>query len=164
MRPLPVGPHACAQHGLAAVELALLLPIMLFFMFATAELGRALYQYNTLTKAARDSAQYLARHGMIVGTGVLDPTEAQESLARNLAVYGRPVVGDSTTALLPGLNANAVGISYQRLYGSGSDNAVTVVVNYVYQPLVLPSAFTLGGNSVTGDAATFTVQIRMRGV
>lgn len=152
------------QRGLAVVELALLLPIMLFFMFAVAELGRVLYQYNALTKAVRDSAQYLARHGMIVGTQVLAPTPAQETTARNLVVYGTPAAGD--TALVPGLSTGDVAITYQRLYGSGTDNAVTVTVNYGYQPLfdVLPDAFTALGGSVAGDQPVFTVQTRMRGV
>jgi Flp pilus assembly protein TadG len=152
------------SRGLAAVELALLLPIMLFLMFGTAELGRVLYQYNTLTKSVRDAAQYLARAGMIVGTQVLSPTDAQEATAKNLVVYGSPAAGEAP--LLPGLETDDVTISYQKLYGSGADNAVKVTVVYEYQALVgwLPDVFTLGGTSVVGGAPTLTAQIVMRGV
>lgn len=153
--------HEGRQAGTAAVELALLLPLVAFMMFLVAESGRALYQYNTLNKSVRDAAQYLARYGMHIGTGVLAPTSAQETRARNLAVYGSPVAG--TTPLLPGLKASNVAITYQRLYGSGADNAVTVTATYAYQPLfgVLASGFTQG--SPLG-AKQMVASIRMRGV
>jgi len=160
--------RAAARHGrqggLAAIELALMLPTVTFMMFLVAESGRALYQYNTLTKSVRDGAQYLARYGMQVGTGVLAPTDAQETTAQNLVIYGSPVAG---TRLLPVANTSTdlvVQITYQRLYGSGSDNAVTVSATYTYQPLfgVLASGFTQGSNILAG--ATMSASIRMRGV
>ncbi len=46
------------QNGLAIVEFAIVLPLLLLMMLATAEFGRALYQYNTLSKAVRDGARY----------------------------------------------------------------------------------------------------------
>lgn len=150
------------QGGLAAIELALVLPTVTFMMFLVAESGRALYQYNTLTKSVRDGAQYLARYGM-QGTGVLAPTDAQETAARNLVIYGSPVAG---TRLLPVSNASTdlvVEITYQQLYGAGSDNAVTVSATYTYQPLfgVLASGFTQGNPLAF---APMTASIRMRGV
>ena len=39
------------QCGLVVVELAITLPLVLLIMLATAEFGRAIYQYTTLTKA-----------------------------------------------------------------------------------------------------------------
>lgn len=159
-----MGARLLAQRGLAAVELALLMPTMLLTMYLTAEAGRALYQYNTLTKSVRDGAQYLARYGMIVGTQVLDPTDAQETRAKNLVVYGSPVAGDAGAELLPGLSTDNVTLSYQRLYGSGSDNAVTVTVTYTYQPLYgsLAPGFTQGQDLL--GSATLVASIRMRGV
>jgi Flp pilus assembly protein TadG len=49
-------PHR--HRGLAIVEFVIVLPILLLMLFAVAELGRAIFQYNTLTKAVRDSARY----------------------------------------------------------------------------------------------------------
>lgn len=146
------------QNGIAAVELALMVPVLLLAMFLTAELARALYQFNALTRSVRDGAQYLARYGVVVGTGVLAPTAAEETIARNLVAYGSPVAG---MALLPGLAPADVTLTYQALYGSVNDT-VTVSVQYAYQPLfgVLPAAFTQGNNLAGG--ATFTASLRMR--
>ena len=116
-------------YGLAAVELALLLPVFAFLMTATFEVGRALYQFNTLTKAVRDSAQYLARYGVVAG--VLNPTPAEVTTARNLVVYGTPVTGGTT--LLPGMDPNDVKFLYQAIAPSLTNNYVTVRATYPFK-------------------------------
>ena len=54
------------QKGVAIVEFALILPFLLLLTFITTEFGRAIWEYNTLTKSVRDAARYLstpdARH------------------------------------------------------------------------------------------------------
>ena len=45
------------QRGVAIVEFVLTLPLLMLLLLATAEIGRALFQYNTLTKAVRDREQ-----------------------------------------------------------------------------------------------------------
>ena len=49
-----------ATRGGVTVEFALLLIPLLFIVFGVAEYGRALYQYNTLVKAVRDSVRYIS--------------------------------------------------------------------------------------------------------
>lgn len=50
---------ARATHrGAAAIELALLTLPLAALTFGTTEFGRALHQFNTLTKAVRDAARY----------------------------------------------------------------------------------------------------------
>jgi Flp pilus assembly protein TadG len=85
-------------RGVAAVEFALLLPVLLAMIFGTTELGRAIYTYNTLDKAVRDAARHLSQHG----PG--DPLIIQQ--ARCLAVYGN--TGCSGSPLAPGLSTAAV--------------------------------------------------------
>ena len=58
------------QRGLAIVEFAIVLPLLLLLSLATTELGRALYQQDTLNKAVRDGARHLA------GTWRAPPTTA----------------------------------------------------------------------------------------
>lgn len=142
-------------RGFAAVELALLLPTFLFVMVATAEAGRALYQYNGLTKAVRDGAQYIARYGVEAGTGVLAPTGAHETAARNLVVFGSPAAG---TALLPGMTTSQVAITYDAFPAGGATNFVTVTATYTFTPLGsnLLAAFGLA------LPTTFTASTRMR--
>jgi Flp pilus assembly protein TadG len=55
------------QSGLAAVEFAITLPVLLLLMLGTAELGRMLSQYDTLTKSVRDGCRYVASQTSIVG-------------------------------------------------------------------------------------------------
>jgi Flp pilus assembly protein TadG len=66
------------QAGVAIVEFALILPFLLLLTFLTTELGRAIWQYNTLTKSVRDAARYLSIQ--TPGTHITE--------ARNLMVYG----------------------------------------------------------------------------
>lgn len=66
------------QQGVAIVEFALILPFLLMLTFITTEFGRAIWQYNTLTKSARDTARYLSLQ--TPGTNIAQ--------ARNLLVYG----------------------------------------------------------------------------
>ncbi|HEY0825506.1 MAG TPA: TadE/TadG family type IV pilus assembly protein [Ramlibacter sp.] len=93
------------QRGTAAVELALLLPMLLMLTFMVAECGRALMQYNTLAKSVRDAARYLSVQ--TPGTRVAE--------ARNLVVYGNtagegsPLVAGLTPANVPPPTWQAVG-------------------------------------------------------
>jgi hypothetical protein len=68
------------QDGAALVEFALVLPLLLVLTFVTTEIGRALYQYNTLAKSVRDAARYLSlkKPGNTVAA----------TQAKNLVVYG----------------------------------------------------------------------------
>ena len=48
------------QRGIAAVELALVLPAFVLLLAATVFIGRTLYHYQAIQKAAHDAARYLA--------------------------------------------------------------------------------------------------------
>ena len=87
-------------RGVAAVELALLMPLLLALTFGTTELGRAIYTYNTLDKTVRDAVRHLSQHG----PG--DPVIIAE--AKCLAVFGNlTCVG---TPVAPGLTTGAVAV------------------------------------------------------
>lgn len=49
-----------AQHGIAAIEFAAVLLLMMLLLPATLFFGRVFWQYNTLQKACRDAARYMA--------------------------------------------------------------------------------------------------------
>ena len=66
------------QEGVALVEFALILPFLLLLSFLTVDFGRAIWEYNTLTKSVRDTARYLSIQ--TPGTKITE--------ARNLTVYG----------------------------------------------------------------------------
>jgi hypothetical protein len=66
------------QSGVALVEFALILPFLLVLTLITTELGRALYQYNIISKSVRDAVRYLSMQAP--GTNI--------DQAKNLVVFG----------------------------------------------------------------------------
>lgn len=115
------------QRGLAVVEMAIVLPLLAMMLVATAELGRAAYQYNTLTKAIRDGAQYAAQNVLIPGTGVMSLTAGVKAATQNLVVYGNPAgTGDS---LLPGFVAANVTVT------AADATHIQVSATYGYIPI-----------------------------
>ena len=49
------------RDGAAAVEFAMVLPVLLLILFGTIELGRLIHNYNVVAKGVRDASRYLAR-------------------------------------------------------------------------------------------------------
>jgi TadE-like protein len=107
-------PKPCRQKGVAAIELALVLPIMLILVFGITELGRALHQYNGLVKATRGAVRYFAQYDL-----ANEDVSAVRSNAIKWAVYGAPTsCSDSkqlvciypTTPLVSGLKEAQVSL------------------------------------------------------
>lgn len=48
------------QLGVATIELAILLTLLISIIIGISEFGRAILQYNTITKVTRDAARYLS--------------------------------------------------------------------------------------------------------
>lgn len=119
------------QRGVAAIEMAIATPLLALLMLASAELGRAFFQYNTLTKAVRDGARYVSENALNPA-GVINLDDATLP-TQNLVVYGNTQgTGDT---LLPALETSQISVTQ-------SGNNVIVTANYAYQPIVgvtLPS-------------------------
>lgn len=99
--------------GVAMVEFAIILPLLLVLLAGVTELGRALYQQNALYKAVASGARYLARTNETLDKETCEVLEGQESewstvvtTATNIITYGSATVGD--TPLLPNLDDDAV--------------------------------------------------------
>jgi Flp pilus assembly protein TadG len=149
------------QRGVAAVEFAILLPLLLFIVFGITEFGRAIFYYNTLVKATRDAARYVA--GLPAGGGA-------DAVAKCLASHG--TADCSGSPLAPGLTAAMVSVCdwsrdfyssgancpnhYQQQLGSNPPavNLVTVTISgYPFQSLV--PFVTANLSSITfGDIST----------
>jgi Flp pilus assembly protein TadG len=123
------------QRGVAILEFVITLPLLMMLILATAEIGRALFQYNTLTKALRDSARYVsgARPG---STGVFNLTPEIRSAAQRLVVYGNATGAGS--ALLPDLAPSDVTI-----VASGA-GYITVSAVYNFTPMLGAQLETFG--------------------
>lgn len=88
------------QRGLATLEFAICVPVLLFLMLATAEVGRLLFQYNTLTKAVRDGARYAASNAATSGTRIVNLSSQRRTETINLIRTGN--IAGTGTPLLPG--------------------------------------------------------------
>ncbi|CAN0626904.1 TadE family protein [Burkholderia multivorans] len=89
------------MRGVAAVEFAIVMIPMILLVTGVAEFGRAIYQYEALTKATRDAARYLSTFKSS------DPAYPVAA-AQCLVVYGSTTCGASGTELAPGLTTTMV--------------------------------------------------------
>ncbi|MEV4642317.1 TadE/TadG family type IV pilus assembly protein [Actinoplanes sp. NPDC049548] len=121
---------APGDDGAAAVELALVLPLLLLLLFGIIDFGRALNAQITLTEAAREGARAAA-----LG---LDGRARVTSAAGSLPVQSvqvTPCAGDlSADAVVRVSHAfrpvTPVG-SLMSLFGGGSDGSFTIVARGV---------------------------------
>ena len=136
-------PVAFKQSGVALVEFALILPLLLILTFVTTEYSRALFQYNILTKSVRDAARYLS---------VYNPGDTTKfPIAKNLVVYGNP--SGTGVPLAIGLTTSLVPNPVWQTAGTAPViNTVTIrVTGYIFQPL-FASAFGVNfGNLAFAD-------------
>jgi Flp pilus assembly protein TadG len=114
------------QRGVALVEFALVLPLLLLLSLVSTELGRAVYRYNTTAKAVRDAVRYLSVQ--TPGTHIAE--------ARNLIVYGN--VAGTGPMLDTALGAaNVPAPTWQTTGSNPLINTVTIrVTGYQFRPLV----------------------------
>ncbi len=142
------------QKGVALIELALILPLLLLLTFITTEFGRAMFEYNAITKSTRDAVRYLTFQ--TPGTRI---TEAQ-----NLIVYGNP--GGTGSPLVRGLtlaNVPAATCCTWQLTGTNPViNTVTVrVTSYTYHSL-FASVFGVAFGNASGNITFSTITATMR--
>lgn len=142
------------QRGAAIIEFAIALPVLLILMFATAEVGRLLSQYNTLTKSVRDSARYVASKASGGTTRVISITAQVRTAATNLAVTGNIAGGGS--ALLPGLAAGNITIA------DAGGGYVSVSAAYTYVPLMGSTFPRFGRGGALSFAIPLTSVVLMR--
>jgi Flp pilus assembly protein TadG len=118
-----------SQKGAAAVEFALVLPLLVVITFGIIEFGMLMYNQQVLTNASREGA----RAGIVVRTPNprLPATGAnsiesvvQNYCLNNLVTFGATNIPPTTTVTYPSQN-----------FG----DPLTVQVNYTYSFLVIPN-------------------------
>jgi TadE-like protein len=148
--------------GLALVEFAICAPLLLLLLMATAEFGRLLYQYNTLTKTVRDGARYAAREASITSgsTHILDLESEIISRTENLVIHGN-ILGTGP-ALVPGLTAEGVDV-IEAVDASGNPNGfVRVSATFQFAPAMGSTLPTFGFGEPLDLTATLTASVVMR--
>ncbi|ACL40609.1 TadE family protein [Pseudarthrobacter chlorophenolicus A6] len=96
-----------SERGAAAVEFAILLPLLLMLVLGTIEFGRAYNAQITLTNAARDGVRVMAINN--------DPAGARTA-TRNAAAAVSGTIPDSNITISPAT--------------CGTDKQVTVTISY----------------------------------
>ena len=119
------------------------LPFLLILMLATADLGRAFYQYNTLTKAVRDGVRYLSNNALLGSTGVMIPIDNPlwfelSSKTKNLMVYGN--ISGSGNPIIPDFT-NAIFV----IFSQEGEHHVRVTATYKYVPILFPDSLPTFG-------------------
>ena len=138
-----------SQRGVAIVEFALILPLLLILTFTTTEFGRAVYEYDTVAKSVRQAARYLSIQNPGTHT-----TEAQ-----NLVIYGYTVPPAGAQPLAPGLSTTTVPPATWQPAGSDPIvNTVTVTVTgYPFHSL-FTTVFGLTFGNITFSDVTATMR------
>lgn len=130
-----------AMRGMAAVEFTLLMAFVFSpLVLGTIEIGRVLYQYNSVAKSVRDGARFISLFR------VTDPTyAAQVTIARCLVAFGNATCTGNPIA--PGLSAGQVTITNAAAGGAGTVvlRLVTVTVTG-YRLGYVTSIFVNGGS------------------
>ena len=142
------------QRGAAMVETIIVAPLLLFLVLLTAEITNAFVDHNTLSKATRNGARYLAANAALGTTGIVVLRPELLTETRNLVVYGN--VAGSGSAVLNGLTPANV-----QILDLGGNN-VQVTASYGYSGLLggtLPSV-GYGGDSSLAMNLQATVSMR----
>lgn len=129
------------QRGVAMVEFAIVLPLLLLLLLAIAEFGRMLYHYNNLLQANRDAVRYLAGQAWNGNLGKVTINSVLAERTRNLAVYGVPV-SQPGKEVVPGLTTANVQVSTV-----GTEH-VQVRISYVFRPVIGNGLPALVGNAI----------------
>lgn len=128
------------QQGVAMIEFAIALPLLLLLLLGIGEFGRMLFQYNSLLQASRDAARYAAGQAWNATLGQVDLNADLQAEIRNVAVYGVPSALAGFAPVVPDLNASHV--SVQQV--AADSRYVQISIAYPFQPVignVLPSFY-----------------------
>lgn len=112
---------ARVQRGIAAIELALLLPVFLLLLTLPLYFGRVFWHYTVIQNAAQDAARYLSSVPQIE---MKDPSR----IAGVLGV-ANAIIGAEVAELNPGSYPPAVGIQCNGAVCAGFSLPSTVSVN-----------------------------------
>jgi hypothetical protein len=115
------------------VECALVLPMLIFTLFAMLDLGLAAVRYNTLAEASRRIAREVILHGSLVSetASVWGPSEFTGTAADSSELVA------SVRDMLPTMIPSQVQVRITWPEGDNSPrDPVQVEVNYEHQPIV----------------------------
>lgn len=114
-------PVARRQRGIAAVELALLLPLFVLLLAFPVYLGRVLWHYTVIEHAAQDAARYLSKVPL---SEMTNPARAATVVA-----VANQIVAAELAELAPGKYPYLLAVACGNAVCGGFSKPVTVGVN-----------------------------------
>ncbi len=142
------------SSGVAMVEFVAVAPVVMFLILAVTETGRALIQYNTLTKAVQDGARHAAAFALLGTTGGINLDAQLTGEVVNLVVYGN--TAGTGPAVLDGLTPGQIQLT------EVSPLEISVSATYPYQPLMGPTLQTFGLGASPTTAFDMRAAVNMR--
>ena len=133
-----------------------MLPFLALMALAVVELGRGMYQYNTLSKAVHDGARYLSDNAVNT-IGEININDALRLQTQQVVVYG--TIDTSGNKVLPDLTIADVDVTQEFLPlfdGGVIDNHVRVTARYTFTPLF--PALSVLGYSLIPDITVTSVE------
>lgn len=122
------------MHGVAMVEFAIVLPVLLMVFFGLVETGRALVLQHHLVRHVEAAARYLGRsyQGLNVDCSEAGNWSSASTAASQLAVYGSEAGG--ATPLITGMDSDdvAIEVTATAVPGYGSACVVRVSASVAY--------------------------------
>jgi Flp pilus assembly protein TadG len=146
------------QRGAVLAEMALVTPILLVLLLVTADLTRAFIEHNTVTKAVRNGARYVAANAFEGTTGVVNIDATLRIETQNLVVFGSTTPPGGASPVVPGLTL--ANITVVQIAGT-DDIAVsaTYALGGLFGP-VLPINLYSGNTISTARTLRATVTMR----
>lgn len=136
------------------VEFVIVLPLILFLMFAISELGRLMIRYNALTKSLQDGARHAAAYALLGTSGSVFIDPALDNEIRNLVVYGD--TQGSGAPLLAGFTPAQVVITVPQ------PGWIQIEANYPYVPTMGSSLPSFGVGPSHNLAFDLSASVSMR--
>jgi hypothetical protein len=141
------------QSGIATVETAIVITVLIVLLLVSAEFGRLFYHSNEFNKSVRNTARYLSNNS-ISPAMLVAVTDADSINAKKLLIYG-DIIGDNSEignryTLFPGLAQDDIIITVNGLY-------VTVEAEWEYLTMfgsTLPGFGISSGDSFTLKSAS----------
>ncbi len=146
------------QRGAVLVEMALVTPILLVLLLVTADLTRAFIEHNTVTKAVRNGARYVARNALDGSTGLVNIDAALANETLNLVVYGSTAPAGGALPVVPGLTLAIITV----VQIAGTDDiqvSATYALGGLFGPVLPINLYT--GNTISASR-TLRATVTMR--
>ncbi len=153
------------DRGASAVEFALILPLLVFFIFGIIEFGFYVYNHQVITNASREGARagIVQRNPRLAWDGTCEPCPATgcTSIDDVVCNYTRNRVVPVSPGLTPGdVNVTSTGGGYNPTAPFG--NELIVTVTYQYPFIVMPNIVNFFFSGTMPNTYTLTAVTVMR--